>query len=343
MVRLTRAQQQERTRDAVLAAARDEFAEHGYLEARIDRIADRADLTRGAVYSNFPGKRALYLAVLVDLVDHAEGGPVPSPGTPGAFARAWLDRLPLAGDAPADGHLRLRSLGGVLDDEPLRAALAQVVQVEALLLGLALETGSRRVRLAELVLTLLGGVARLAEAAPGAGDPFDVARACDHLASLDLEDSWDPPYLPLIPPPTPGDDPWRPPAWWPDLVGGGSADLTLDGVVAFLGTRRLGAIEEAVRAAGPEDAVTAVVLTSNPAEAGRLVRLRIGDVAGCLHRAFEAPPALRIVLDDDTLAAYAGVANADDTEAAIRVRNGKVVAHASGRGACHAVAKGLDR
>ncbi|WP_259471752.1 hypothetical protein [Streptomyces shenzhenensis] len=36
MARLTRAQQQERTRAAVLVAARQEFAEFGYVEAKID-------------------------------------------------------------------------------------------------------------------------------------------------------------------------------------------------------------------------------------------------------------------------------------------------------------------
>ncbi|MHC5909126.1 TetR family transcriptional regulator, partial [Streptomyces sp. S6] len=71
MARLTRAQQQERTRAAVLVAARREFTEHGYAEAKIDRIAERADLTRGAVYSNFSGKRALYLAVLADDAEKA--------------------------------------------------------------------------------------------------------------------------------------------------------------------------------------------------------------------------------------------------------------------------------
>src|SRR5690348_17127280 len=115
--RLTRAQQQERTRAAVLTAARHEFAEHGYGEATVDRIADRAGLTRGAVYSNFPSKRALYLAVLVDQVERtaetkADARPSTVAGAPEAFARAWLDRLPLAGDPPAGGRLRLRSLTG---------------------------------------------------------------------------------------------------------------------------------------------------------------------------------------------------------------------------------------
>src|SRR5919108_5298515 len=109
MVRLTRAQQQERTRAAVLAAARQEFAERGYAEAKVDRIAERAELTRGAVYSNFPSKRALYLAVLVDSIEHTDAAPAPS--SPGlaeamsAFARIWLERLPLTGDTPAGGRL----------------------------------------------------------------------------------------------------------------------------------------------------------------------------------------------------------------------------------------------
>ena len=55
---------QERNRAAVLAAARAEFVERGFRDAKVDVIAARAGLTRGAVYSNFPGKRALYFAVL---------------------------------------------------------------------------------------------------------------------------------------------------------------------------------------------------------------------------------------------------------------------------------------
>src|SRR4029450_31098 len=59
-----RAEMQERNRAAVLAAARAEVVERGFRDAKVDVIAARAGLTRGAVYSNFPGKRALYFAVL---------------------------------------------------------------------------------------------------------------------------------------------------------------------------------------------------------------------------------------------------------------------------------------
>ncbi|MER6901984.1 helix-turn-helix domain-containing protein, partial [Amycolatopsis sp. NPDC000740] len=81
MARLTRAQTQERNRAKVLAAARDEFTERGFRDAKIDVIAERAELTRGAVYSNFPGKRALYFAVLAAEAERfAAEAPDPDPG-----------------------------------------------------------------------------------------------------------------------------------------------------------------------------------------------------------------------------------------------------------------------
>jgi AcrR family transcriptional regulator len=354
MVRLTRAQQQERTRAAVVGAAREEFAEHGYVEATVDRIAERAELTRGAVYSNFPSKRALYLAVLVDLIERAEAGEVPSssPGPAealGAFARVWLERLPLVDDPPARGRLQLRSLTGVVDDEPARVALAQLTRLEALLLALALESRVpqrrgrvRRVRLAELALTLLSGSAQLAETAPGFADLFDVARACEHLAGIDLADTWDPPYLGHVQPAQPCQDNWTPPTRLPDQVTGRPVAFDADGVIAVLGTSRLEAAEEAVRAARPGDRVTVALVTGDPAEIGRLVRLRISDLSGCLRRVFppEALPRLHLVLDDRALLASAvGVADADDAgEHAVRLQDGEIVARAHGRGAAHAAA-----
>ncbi|GAA2908926.1 TetR/AcrR family transcriptional regulator [Streptosporangium fragile] len=353
MVRLTRAQQQERTRAAVLAAAREEFAERGYLDAKVDRIAERAELTRGAVYSNFPSKRALYLAVLVDSIEHTGAAEAPSPTgsdeAMGAFARTWLERLPLTGDTPAGGKLQSRSLAGLFDDEPGRTALAQLARVEALLLALALEScvphrmgRVRLVRLAELVLTLLSGAGHLADAAPGFGDPFDVVRACEHLAGLDLADTWNPPHLPYVTAAHLVQDAWEPPAELPDQITGRPVGFDADGVIAVLGTGRLEAAEEAVRAARPGDQVTVAVVTGDPAEVGRLVRLRIGDLTACLRRVFapDAWPGLRLVLDERAAVASAvGVPDPGDaTEAAVRIRAGRIFSRAYGRGAAHAAA-----
>ena len=346
MVRLTRAQQQVRTRASVLAAAKAEFTEHGYALAKVDRIAERAELTRGAVYSNFPGKRALYLAVLIDMAGSGDGAPPASPARPASpadaledFARVWLERLPLGGTAWG-GRLQLRSLDGVLHDEHSREVLAQVARLEAVLLAIGLEGGepARRVRLAELVLTLLDGASHRAETAPGFGDPFDLTHACRHLADIDLTDTWAPPHLPFVTPPKPCADTWDAPEGLVDQVNGQQVDLTSDGLIAVLGAGRLGAAEEAVRSGEP---VTIVVVTGDPAETGRLVRLRVTDLVGCLRRVFapEVWQRVRLVLDDEALVASAlGVTDpGDETEVAVRVQDGVIVARSGGRGAGHAV------
>lgn len=54
----------ERTSQAILAAATKEFAERGYGGARIDAIAERANINKRMLYHYFGGKDALYVAVL---------------------------------------------------------------------------------------------------------------------------------------------------------------------------------------------------------------------------------------------------------------------------------------
>ncbi|WP_019833590.1 TetR/AcrR family transcriptional regulator [Sphingomonas sp. PR090111-T3T-6A] len=71
MPRLTREQSRAATREKLLAAARANFARHGYDAASVDRIADEAGFSKGAVYSNFRSKEDLFLAVMASptLVD----------------------------------------------------------------------------------------------------------------------------------------------------------------------------------------------------------------------------------------------------------------------------------
>lgn len=52
------------TRDRLIDAAADLFAERGYERTGIQDIARRAGLTSGAIYSNFRGKRELLLAAM---------------------------------------------------------------------------------------------------------------------------------------------------------------------------------------------------------------------------------------------------------------------------------------
>lgn len=60
----TRGERQQQTRTALLAAARTVFARDGYHGARLEVIAHEAGYSKGAVYSNFDGKAALFLAVV---------------------------------------------------------------------------------------------------------------------------------------------------------------------------------------------------------------------------------------------------------------------------------------
>lgn len=62
--RMSRAQRKEMTRELLLDAAIDVFAEKGYHGASLDDVADAAGFTKGAVYSNFTRKADLFLALL---------------------------------------------------------------------------------------------------------------------------------------------------------------------------------------------------------------------------------------------------------------------------------------
>ncbi|MEU6151712.1 helix-turn-helix domain-containing protein [Actinosynnema sp. NPDC047251] len=394
MARVSRAETQERNRAKVLAAAREEFAERGFRDAKVDAIAERVGLTRGAVYSNFPGKRALYFAVLADAAEHAfppgavpyadpgpDGGAfahrtspsshlphnppapgLPAPGLPamgrssvglaaggpragvglqaalGAFALAWVRPL-------ADDRLG-RDLTPELLAEDVRRPYAQLLKLDALLLSLALErlrptapgpggAPARRVRQAGIVLGALHGANQVAATAPGFLQPYDVVVACERLAGLDLEDWWSTP--PSGPPIRPVEEPWNPPPAI-DLVRGEPL-AHRDGVVAVLGLNRLAAVEEAVRRGEP---TTVVLATSTPHELGPLARLVVAQVCGPLRQAFPVGtwPDLRVVCDESgEFAKSLGVpAVSDETETALRVRNGRLLLRADGFAACHAIA-----
>ena len=65
----TRAQAKLATRAALISAGMEEFARHG-LDASLDAICARADLTRGAFYVHFADRDAFILAVM----NHVLGG-----------------------------------------------------------------------------------------------------------------------------------------------------------------------------------------------------------------------------------------------------------------------------
>jgi AcrR family transcriptional regulator len=61
---LTRRQRQALTRERLLEVAAEVFAERGYRATSLERIAEQAGFSKGAVYSNFAGKEELVLELL---------------------------------------------------------------------------------------------------------------------------------------------------------------------------------------------------------------------------------------------------------------------------------------
>ena len=64
MTRLTRTQRRQQTRTRLLDAAGQVFAQRGFHATTLDEVAEVAGYTKGAVYSNFANKDALFLALL---------------------------------------------------------------------------------------------------------------------------------------------------------------------------------------------------------------------------------------------------------------------------------------
>lgn len=84
MARMTRAESVARTRELLLTAAEEVFAEQGFAAASVDGIAERAGFSRGAVYANFDGKEELFLAVFERQLERQmdEGWQLQSSGAP---------------------------------------------------------------------------------------------------------------------------------------------------------------------------------------------------------------------------------------------------------------------
>ena len=68
--KLTRERRRQQTRDVLIAAAAEVFAERGFEGTSLEEVAERAGFTRGAIYKNFAGKEELFFAVIERLNEH---------------------------------------------------------------------------------------------------------------------------------------------------------------------------------------------------------------------------------------------------------------------------------
>jgi AcrR family transcriptional regulator len=152
-----------RTRAALLKAAAAAFATRGYDGASVDAIASSVDLSKGAVYANFPTKLDLYLGVLGGLVDQAEFrldrvvSALSESSDPLAAAQRYFG---LGGDTQHASLLAelWRTASGY---SPVRAVLDNYLERRRALLGKAAVDGGA---LPAEALRLAGTVARLIDA-----------------------------------------------------------------------------------------------------------------------------------------------------------------------------------
>lgn len=111
--RQARVRDAERSRQALLDAARVEFAEHGLAGARVDAIAARAGLNKQLISYYFGGKQGLYDAISAQVDERAAG--FDAPGT--TLAELVLSYFHLFQDEPDMRRIFLRD---AIEQDPAR-------------------------------------------------------------------------------------------------------------------------------------------------------------------------------------------------------------------------------
>jgi AcrR family transcriptional regulator len=182
-----------RTRDALIGAAAKVFLARGFQGASLREIASEAGLTTGAVYSNFEGKAALFLAVLEEKLDprlavmYEAGRTAPQRRLGAAVGREftayvrqrrrWLTLLiEFWAQAARDPKLRPKFAER---HGKLRSAIAEVLTERADRLGLSLALPAEQ--LATVLIALTNGMA-VEQLADPHGVPKDLyGRALDLL------------------------------------------------------------------------------------------------------------------------------------------------------------------
>lgn len=168
MTRLSRSESQAQTRRRLVTTARTLFLRDGYAATSLEKVAEEAGFSKGAVYSNFSGKGELCLEVL-DAI-HGEV----AQAVLGAFSGATsLDEALRALDLWADARL------GDPDWSALEAEFAARSRRDPELRH-ALEERNRRIR------GMIAGVLRSACDEHGLDLPMPVDEAAHALLSLGI-------------------------------------------------------------------------------------------------------------------------------------------------------------
>ena len=175
----------ERNREHVLNVAQEVFAAEG-LAVPIDEIARRAGLGVGTLYRHFPTKEALFLAIVVDRMEHlvAEARALAGAADAGEAFFGFLSRIVHDGSAKRDFMDALSGSGADLG-RTLAGIKASYRAALAVLLERAQDSGSVRrdvsvLEVHALVTGTLGSLDRLGKGAAQARKRL-LAIVCDGL------------------------------------------------------------------------------------------------------------------------------------------------------------------
>ena len=166
-LRLTRKERQARTRERLIAVAREHFLRDGLGGAVAEKIAEEAGFTRGALYANFSGKEQLFLAVIdssADAVLETFQSILESPATPAERLTRMQEAFGDLVTRPDWVLLQSEFQANGLRSERIRGAYAEHLERRNLngarvLRGLAEQLGLRLSASPEEIALVLGGLA----------------------------------------------------------------------------------------------------------------------------------------------------------------------------------------
>ena len=178
--RLSRAEQNDRNRALLFAAARRVFLARGYHAATLEQIADEAGFSKGVVYSRFASKADLFLALLEDRITEraAQNAALARDLAGSGDFAAPLDLAQRAERAAPGWRLLVTEFRIHAARDPglnrrYAALHARTVEGIAAMMALISERGAEHLpfpprQLAELVLAVETGLALELQADPGA-------------------------------------------------------------------------------------------------------------------------------------------------------------------------------
>ncbi len=118
----TRAKRSAERRDAILAAALQEFSERGFAATRLDDVARRADVAKGTIYLHFADKETLFQELI-----RSELSPVV-----GALVHASHTDVPIRAIAEQMIELFVREIYGTQRKDVIRLVLTEGPRFPAL-------------------------------------------------------------------------------------------------------------------------------------------------------------------------------------------------------------------